>query len=209
MTSLAPVLSAADLPLAELCAARLDGELYAVDDCYSPVDLVEGVWARAAAIRAQWPQRVIAERFTAAWIWGVAGTPPSRHDLCSTTTARVRSTLLPLRANLREVVIDADDLLEVARMPVTTPLRTALDIARHSNFFDDDIARVLAALLTLDGIRFDECVESLERRRNLPGKVRAKARLRYAFELFATAEKPGAFGTVESEEEWRVSRAQG
>ena len=38
MARLPPVLDTHDLPLAELCAARLDGELFAIDDGWAPLD---------------------------------------------------------------------------------------------------------------------------------------------------------------------------
>src|SRR5687768_17102372 len=90
MTRLSPVLDATDLPIAELWAARLDGELFTLDDCFVPIDAPEGARERAAAIARQWPQRFIAERLTAAWIWGVLDTPPVRHELCASLGARAR-----------------------------------------------------------------------------------------------------------------------
>src|SRR5687767_11814124 len=92
---LASVLTSSDLPMAELAAARLDGELFRIDDCYSPIDEVEQPRHRARALGAVLRDRLIAEQRSAAWIWGALDAPPPRHELCVATGARVRPPGLP------------------------------------------------------------------------------------------------------------------
>lgn len=169
------VLSPIDLPGPELHAAKLDGELYPVDECFSPVDEVERVQQRALALAFLVPHGLIAEQRTAAWIYGVA-VCPDRHQFCADINARVRPSS-QRRITVREVVIEGCDVLEFAGLPVTTPLRTALDLARFSPVFTEVEAEMLAALMRLGRFGLDDCIAALNRRRNLPGKRQALARL--------------------------------
>lgn len=177
MPRLSPVLTTADLPLAELCAARLDGELLRLDDSFTSIDQPHDRSVRAQTIALAWPERMIAERWSAAWIWGALPQPPSRHTLCSSLGARARSSM-PQRVSVREVVIDADEMVTFAGQRVTTPVRTIADLAR----FDDDVPpQLLARLATIGSVSLHECRLALDRRRNLPNKVVAWRRIREAF----------------------------
>jgi hypothetical protein len=176
------VLSGRDLPLAELTAARLDGELYAVDECFSPLDELESTAQRAQAVLATFPRRLIAEQHTAAWVFGAQPAPPSVQQFCVSIEARTRPAIA-LRVTVREVVIDDDDLLTVSGLPVTTPLRTAVDLARCAADFGDRDLPILAELMRVGGFGVDECAVMLNRRRNLPDKRVALARLVVAASL--------------------------
>ena len=148
MPKLTAVLLSADLPLAELCAARLDGELFSIGDGFSPIDLPETAEQRARSILDLCPDRIIAEQRSAAWIWGASDSPPARHELCASLGARSKS-VAPRRAIVREVVIDDLSVVELGGIRVTTPLRTILDLARFSPHFDaetrDQVARLMTA----------------------------------------------------------------
>jgi len=176
MAALAPVLHAGDLPLAELCAARLDGELVRVDDAFRPVDVVDDPSTRAAAAAHGWSPRLIAEQLTAAWIWGVLAEPPRRHQLCTTTGARARPAA-PHRSVVREVAIDADEFALCGGVRVTLPVRTIVDLARFSPRFGDAEIRIVRALAALERSGADECRAALDRRRNLPAKKLAWSRI--------------------------------
>jgi hypothetical protein len=129
MTPLVPAaLSETDLPMAELASARLDGELFTLGGSWCPVDAQDGPETRAAAIQRFAPRRAAAERLTAAWIYGVAP-EPAEHQFCVDLGARTRK---PAEASvhLREVRLGADDVVLLGRLIVTTPLRTAIDLAR-------------------------------------------------------------------------------
>ena len=52
---LPPVLGALDLPAPELHAARLDGEVFALDECFCPIDEIEQSIHRARALAAILP----------------------------------------------------------------------------------------------------------------------------------------------------------
>lgn len=177
MTRLPLVLSAHDLPVAELCAARLDGEVFALDACFCPVDELEASAHRGAALAAVLPDRVIAEQRSAAWIWGAIEQPPAQHELCASVESRVR----PAAAThicVREVVIEQIDLSWIGGMRVTTPLRTAVDLARFSVHFDATERHIVRRLMELGDFGLTECLRDMDRRRNLPNKRRAASRLR-------------------------------
>lgn len=129
MTPLVPVaLTMADLPLAELSSARLDGELFALGGSWCPVDALDGPETRAGAIQRAAPRRAAAERLTAAWIYGLAP-EPDEHQFCVDVNARTRKAP-DAGVRLREVRLGSDDTVILARLLVTTPLRTAVDLAR-------------------------------------------------------------------------------
>ena len=176
MTRLPAVLFHSDLPEAELHAAKLDGELYPVDRCFSPVDEIDGLWNRARALSLTVPPRLIAEQRTAAWIYGALSRPPRQHQFCADISARVRPPAL-VAVTVREVVIDASDLVDVAGLLVTTPLRTVVDLARASMNFEDDDLRAVSDLMRIGRFGVEECRAVLDRRRNLPHKRLALERI--------------------------------
>jgi hypothetical protein len=181
---LPPVLSVAELPLAELYAARLDGELVALDDRFSPIDQPDDIRHRAGLLAAMIPARLIAEQHTAAWVMGVRSRPPLQHQFCAATGARVcLSPSSPYQ--LREVVIDETETFTLGELRLTTPLRTAVDIARTSPTFDAADRDVVAALMRLWGFGAEDCLLAMNKRRNLPQKRAALARIRAAEQLAA------------------------
>lgn len=171
------ILSAHDLPVAELTAARLDGELFRVDDAFAPVDEIEQPAHRAAAVRASVPDRLIAEQRSAAWIWGALDLPPTHHELCIATGVRSHSPGVAWM-RIREVVVDPSEVIVIAGLQVTTPLRTIVDLARFSPMFGEAEKRMVAWLMQHHGLGLADCEADIDRRRNLPGKRRALARLR-------------------------------
>lgn len=173
---LSGVLSRYDLPDPELQAARLDGELFALDECFCPIDELEQTHHRAASLSLLIPARVIAEQHSAAWVYGAIPFAPPVHEVCVDTRARQRPVPLS-RLLVREVVIDPADVFIVDGLRVTTPLRTILDLARFSDSFGDDEACIVIELMRVARIATADCEEALNRRRNLPGKRRALQRL--------------------------------
>jgi len=170
------VLSPVDLPWPELQAARLDGELYGVDACFCPIDEPGGLHQRALALTSVVPRRLIAELHSAAWVWGALDRPPARHRLCADITARSRPPIGT--AILREVVVDPTDVLTLGRLRITTPLRTAVDLARLDEVDQEPLTRLFA----IGEFDLDACRALIERRRNLPDKRRALERLERAQE---------------------------
>lgn len=175
--SRSPVLTTDDLPEAELRAAALDGDLFALDRAWCPIDEFDRAALRAEVIARLWPHRLIAERRSAAWVLGALPDPPAVHELCADTEARTKPRMRR-DATVREVVIDAADRVRVGSLEVTTPVRTVVDLARVEERFDDDVRAMCRSLLEIDGGDIRACRALIERRRNLPGKRRAWDRLR-------------------------------
>src|SRR5690554_3807402 len=148
------VLSAADLPMAELCAARLDGDLFAIGECFSAVDLPEQPADRARAAAQQLSDRVIVERLSAAWVLGVTAAPPNEHQYCSAADARAKPSTLR-RLTLREVVIDEDEIVVLGGVRVTSPLRTACHLVRSATRFDAALQLVVLQLLDRKSTRLN------------------------------------------------------
>jgi len=114
------ILSSRDLPLAELSSLCLDGEVFRLGDLWSPVDVAEGRDQRARSVSLLVPVRAIAERLTAAWIYGLAP-EPVRHQFCVPITARA---YFPpsLRFGVREVVCTPENTVRVgARRQLRRP----------------------------------------------------------------------------------------
>ncbi|MDY7527927.1 MULTISPECIES: hypothetical protein [Cryobacterium] len=155
------VLSPRDLPLAELSSLCLDGELFRVGDFWSPVDLAEDRDQRARSLALLVPAKAIAERLTAAWIYGLAP-EPGRHQFCVPITARAYFPPSP-RFGVREVACDLENTIRVGArtvrrdgilpggLLVTRPLRTALDLARWPPPESPAPSALIGALLRLAG----------------------------------------------------------
>ena len=170
------VLSERDLPLPELLAAALDGEVFRVEGAFAPVDEIVNAAHRAHAILDVAPARFIAEQHSAAWIWGATDVPPRTHEFCVNIGARVTGS--PARRHrVREVVIEQNEIFEFGDVSVTTPLRTAVDLARFSVRFGGDEAQATLELMMLGGFTADDCLAELNRRRNLPNKRQAIQRI--------------------------------
>lgn len=111
----------------ELSAARLDGLIVEVGDGYMPADLPEDAGARAASLAPIVSPGYAASGPTAAWVHGIGDAPPSRHHIQRAVDHRPR---VPPRQNVvvHEGQVPSDDLVLIARLPVTTPLRTLTDL---------------------------------------------------------------------------------
>ncbi|MGH3704444.1 MAG: hypothetical protein ACRDT9_07435 [Agromyces sp.] len=149
MAKLPNVLSIDDLPLAELCAARIDGELMPIDDGWAPVDEPDLPSLRAAAIALRAPRALVIERRSAAWVHGALASPPAIAQFCVPRTARVAVVCAP-RLVVREVAIDPDEIIEFAFARCTTPLRTGFDLLRDPAEGDHEVASIVTALCTDD-----------------------------------------------------------
>lgn len=171
------VLSSSDLPTEELQVGVLDGELMRVGGAFCAVDTIVVCEHRARAVAVEVPKYAIAERLTAAWIYGALGVQPHRLQLCVTIAANIRP-LSSARCVFREVVISDSEILEIGGFPVTTPLRTALDLARIDVEFSNSTADVIRYLATLgQGFSIVDCHSAISSRRNLPNKRLALDRL--------------------------------
>jgi hypothetical protein len=180
-TKLAAILSAPEFAEAELAAMRLDGEVFRVDQCASPIDEVSSPSLRAAALALELPPRLIVEQRSAAWLWGALATPPVRHEVCADIGARTRPPDWR-RLAIREVVIGSDDVIELDGLKVTTPVRTATDIVRFSPDFGPEDADIVTSLMNDWGFGVGDCEASMSARKNLPNRHIALTRLGQLFE---------------------------
>jgi hypothetical protein len=175
MAPLSPLLDDRSLPDAELQAMRLDGQLYRLGDAWLPSDAVETPAVRAAAVLSGRSRRLVAELRTAAWVWGAVPAMPRPLELCADVRARAR--VRPgAEAVVRELVLDDGDVVRLDGLGVTSPLRTAVDLARAR----DDDAKVVRRLAAIGGFALDDAIRLVTGRRALPGKREAITRLTVA-----------------------------
>lgn len=174
------VLSTTDLPETELRAARLDGELFAVGECFGVVGDVDSPQLRGAALAAVLPPRLIAEGRTAAWVHGATANLGAPLELCADSTARYR-WMGRRGVSVREVILDDGDTRSLGGMVVTTPLRTAIDLARCVTVFAEQDVQMLRALAEIGCFGAEQLGAALARRHHLPNKARALARVKVAF----------------------------
>lgn len=173
---LSAVLSPLDFAGPELTALVLDGEAYRLDACVAPIDELPAPVLRARALASELVPRLIVEQRTAAWVWGAISRAPATLEVCSDNTARARPPLSP-RLRVREVVILHEDVADLGGIAVTTPLRTAIDLARFVADWTADDEVVVAELMRLGAFGAIDCARVMNRRRNLPNKRLALERL--------------------------------
>lgn len=170
------VLSTSDLPHPELLAAQLDGELFGVGWGFCPVDELLSPHHRAFLLTRGIPERLIPEQLSAAWIWGALDAPPEQPQFCVRLDARVgHPTSGALQ--VREVVLENSELVVLGGLSVTSPLRTAVDLARFSPRWTDDERRVVSRLMTVGGFDRADLDAYLDSRHKLPAKRLARLRV--------------------------------
>ena len=174
MTRLESVLTEDDLPLSELWAACRDGELVPLSSsAFVFADVPQTPVVRALAVRPVLARRTIIERHSAAWVHGALTTPPRLHTIA--VRYANRSSASRRLAIVREVALRPGDTMTIGGIEVTTPLRTAVDLARDRAFDAQRDSPVIARLLASSGL--PECRSYFEAARNLPHKARALDRI--------------------------------
>ncbi|MFF1879229.1 hypothetical protein [Leifsonia sp. NPDC058230] len=177
MTALLPrLLDTGVLPLAELHAVRLDGELYRIGDAFATVDTPDTAELRAAAFRLSVPRAAVADRSTAAWIHGTRAGPPSALQVCVDSAQRVSATALH-GLDVRQCILAQRDVVLLGEVRVTAPLRTVADLLRTEDRFTPAVILELRALLELSGYNAAACRDEIRRQDRLPGTRRALIRL--------------------------------
>ena len=171
--AMASLLSRQDLGLAELHAARLDGELFAVDERFAPLDEVDSPHLRASALRQLGGDRLIAELGSALWIRGLRSQAPRVHRVCVPREDRMK---FPPSARfvVREITHRPGDAERIAGMLVCVPSRILYDLALVGGAEAAMDARLLLSTHPELGA---ECAARLRGAYNLPGKRDALARL--------------------------------
>ncbi len=187
MSRLPSLLSADDLPLAELCALRIDGEVMALPAGWAPIDEPDRPEQRARSVRLAVGRDVIAARMTAAWVHGAIPAAPPVPQVCVRIGAR-RGNDPTVRCELSELQLDEAEVVRWGPAAATTPERTAFDLLRSA---PDLPAHGAAAfrLLADAGIGLAEFRARVDARRRLPGKRIVLARVA---EALARADDPAS-----------------
>lgn len=160
------------LSIAELSAARIDGDLHSIAHAFMPSDIPESAPLRAAVLRALVPPRLALCRSSAAWVHGAGSEPPDLHHLQRAVPERVR-VQTPIGVVFHDVATGAADITSIAGVAVTTVTCTIADMART----DTDDPR-LVDLVTLHPEELPAAVAHLERAGRLPRKRPGLRRLR-------------------------------
>ena len=165
----------------ELQGMAFDGilmPLYGKNYSSPGVAITHRLRARAAALSV--PERirtkVVAGRLTAAWIYGCAK-PPEKLSLLVDAKHRISSLRGTRPCSLHEVRLGQMDVVSLGGMLVSTPLRTAADIALHVE--SERALPVLGRLLDRQelGVRLRLLVLAVEAAPRVPHKKRALATL--------------------------------
>ena len=179
---------------AELQAMAADGVLARLSQrAYLPPGAASTpqLRARAAACAIPLPirQRVVAGRMTAAWIYGCAG-EPDRIALLVDANRRVSSLRATRGCSFHEVRLGPFDVVSLGGLMVSSPLRTAVDIALHV-----ESERALPALEALSAapglnVRLRLLIRAVEATPRVPYKKAALAKLA----ALLAEERPGPAG---------------
>jgi len=159
---------------AELIAASLDGDLVRLGEGYVPADTVETAALRAASLAPLVGDDAAATHASAAWVLGGCGEPPARHSIQRIVAHRTRHRL-DSRYVYRDPRIEADDLVRLGGVAVTTPARTIADLARDE---DPDADALIAGLVRVHDGSLTAAFAWFAARGKLPGKRSALALLR-------------------------------
>ncbi|MBD7957837.1 SAM-dependent methyltransferase [Microbacterium sp. Sa4CUA7] len=132
------------LSVAELAAARLDGDVVEVGEGFMPADAVETLELRAGSLAPLVGDTLAATHLSAAWVHGVLDEPPARHAV-QRITARRLSPAIDLRVRYRDMRLPAGDIMVVCGAAVTTAVRTLADLVRSREEADRAAAERMAS----------------------------------------------------------------
>ncbi|MHA7277140.1 hypothetical protein ACX80O_11540 [Arthrobacter sp. Hz1] len=156
---------------------RVCGESYARADLH--LDPVSRAQSAILCVPEPLRPKVALARQSAAWVYGCASLPGTVNLV---TDHRRRTTALPpfSDALMHQVALGPRDVRVLGGVGVTSPLRTALDVAVHGH--ESWALPSLIRLATQPSLGCDLVlvVRALEATRRVPGKNRALARLQTA-----------------------------
>lgn len=161
---------------AELQAAVLDGECYRLAGAYLPIAVAPSTAARASAALGGRSTRLVAAFGTAAWVWRATPEPPDAPEFLVDIGARWRPRAGE-RIRVTESVLRAGDVVRFGAVGVTSPLRTAVDLARFRACFAEAEHDTVRTLARVGGFGLRDALGAMERGRNLHGKREAARRL--------------------------------
>ncbi|KJL19580.1 hypothetical protein RN51_02918 [Microbacterium oxydans] len=161
------------LSLAELSAARIDGHVVEVGDAYVPADLPEGAHVRASTVASLVQAGTAASGPTAAWIHGAGDAPPNVHHVRRCVERRIRAATSS-RLVFHDTVVPASDLGLIGGVPVTTPVRTMLDLATAVHR-DPRVLTWMDRLALVFPDASEAAADSLRRMSRVPGSRAGRA----------------------------------
>jgi hypothetical protein len=164
-------------PDAELSALRLDGDGFPVGPALIAADAPLDPAVRAAVLLGEAERyALIAADRAAAWVYGAVSRLPCPVRFSVDLADGVRTRTPPVAP--REVRFRRNELTVLAGLRLTTPLRTALDLARLEDAFDAPTAAAVAHLLKLARISPRAAAAALIAGPQSPDKRRGVRRLR-------------------------------
>ena len=175
---------------AELAAMALDGVVREVlPRAYAPARTPDSPHLRAAAagllagrrlggkrMGDKWIGGSAVGRLSAAWVHGCCPAP-QRLEVLVPRFHRLPAHADPLPVQLSEARLGPEDVVRIGGVPVTTPRRTAVDVALSAP--EAEALPVLARLLASPGLGCagQEVLDLLEGQARRPGKLRARERI--------------------------------
>jgi len=133
----------AGLTLAELTAARLDGDVVELGEAYLPADAAETPTLRARSLAPLVTPDVALIHASAAWVHGALAEPPARHSLQRAVPWRLHQRW-GRRFVYRDARIPAEDVVSIGGVGVATVERTIADLLRRAEPGDRELAASLA-----------------------------------------------------------------
>ncbi|RUR00733.1 hypothetical protein [Labedella endophytica] len=168
-----------EFSVAELSAARIDGEVVAVGDGFAPVGLPVDVRHRAAALAADVPLGYTLVGRSAAWVHGASARCPVPVEIGGSGPAARWAR--PYRS-VRTMRIRDDHRLVVVvgriGVPVLSPVATVIDLARLDPTPSE--AALMTAVVRRCRLTRESLLDSLDDWTHLPGKRHIAERLRAA-----------------------------
>jgi hypothetical protein len=169
-----------ELSPTEQSAMVLDGDLWRLGFTIVEPDSPDDALNRLRVASFGCPLNVAVVRLSAAWVWHALDFLPPRVSVSS-----IDRTRLVQQSHGRYETCDLrffeGDLVHGGSSFVTSPARTATDIARYENSLsDDEITVILGRLLRVHERGFGMAsviIERVEKSKNLPYKARCVARL--------------------------------
>ena len=173
------LLGGREFSVAELTAARLDGELLAVGDGFAPVGAPVDSRHRAAALLADVPPGYTVVGRSAAWLHGAGGRCPVPVEIGGSGPAARWER--PYRS-VRTMRIRLDQRLRILvgglELSTLSPIGTAIDLARIGETTED--AALLAAVMHRCALDRHSIDTALAAWTHLPGKREVRRRLEEA-----------------------------
>ena len=166
------------LSVAELSAARLDGDVVEIGEGYMPADAIESTAARAASLRSLCGTRLVVGSWSAAWVYGALTDPPARHTVMRGAAPRIGNRI-DRRALFPDGGVEQTDVTDVAGVLVTSPLRTVIDVARRIREPEhrERAISVVGALIEARLVDPRDAITRIDALTRLPGSKQARREL--------------------------------